>query len=440
MDFGAETLVLHLPESSPNDPILVQRQASRTDPFLHSTLSFAGTGKDRDGNPVMVNLVQTRVEESKPAFVLYGFVLARDVHYTIRSGASFAVSEDSKGTTGTILQDVVVERQSANNYDNEQELEDTEKDERVGLRRNLHESTGLQESTSLQFEPDSSSKHRFLRQTDSGASVIKVLVAFPIDIACRIATFGFKTDCDVHVPELQAVLASIAQLVVNLTNQAYENSEINLSMSLVGFRVVDNYKAHGKNSFRQLKDLKNARSFLSLRRARDHLNADFVAMISTIAESCGVAFVVGGRRALRTGHRAYSVINYRCIPNHSFTHEVAHNLGCHHNAESTHYRGGYAFGYRGEGFRTIMSYSCERSDSSDACPRIAYFSNPNVTYNGLPTGDAAYANNALWINTHRSLYPNYRVGCAGENSMLWFVCIAYRIVRQVMDFLTSPFI
>ena len=45
----------------------------------------------------------------------------------------------------------------------------------------------------------------------------------------------------------------------------------------------------------------------------------------------------------------------------------------------------YSYGYQDpdENFRTVMSYNCP-----GGCTQIEYFSNPNVTYMGDPTGIA----------------------------------------------------
>jgi hypothetical protein len=67
--------------------------------------------------------------------------------------------------------------------------------------------------------------------------------------------------------------------------------------------------------------------------------------------------------------------------------------------------------------RTIMAYDCTPS-----CTRIKYFSNPNVTYVGIPTGISYDANpsqsadNARTLNNSRVTVANFRVtGPVGFN-------------------------
>jgi hypothetical protein len=72
----------------------------------------------------------------------------------------------------------------------------------------------------------------------------------------------------------------------------------------------------------------------------------------------------------------------------------------------------YSFGYQApdQAFRTIMAYDCP-----NVCPRIQYFSNPNVIYQGQPTGidygqnPGQAADNARSINESLSTVANWRV-------------------------------
>ncbi len=73
-----------------------------------------------------------------------------------------------------------------------------------------------------------------------------------------------------------------------------------------------------------------------------------------------------------------------------FAHEFGHNMGARHDwyvdDATTPYP--YAHGYvpPDYAFHTIMAYSSECSDQGANCPLIPHFSNPNVSYNGQPTG------------------------------------------------------
>ncbi len=53
----------------------------------------------------------------------------------------------------------------------------------------------------------------------------------------------------------------------------------------------------------------------------------------------------------------------------------------------------------GTGWRTIMAYNCTRS-----CPRLNYWSNPNISYNSIPMGNASTADNQrVLVNTKHTI-------------------------------------
>ena len=74
-----------------------------------------------------------------------------------------------------------------------------------------------------------------------------------------------------------------------------------------------------------------------------------------------------------------------------FAHEIGHNLGADHNKEqgkNIHHDDGHGHFIRG-GYRTIMAY-CKPGYNK----WINYFSNPEVSYLGSPTGVYGEATNA----------------------------------------------
>ncbi len=73
-----------------------------------------------------------------------------------------------------------------------------------------------------------------------------------------------------------------------------------------------------------------------------------------------------------------------------FAHEFGHNMGARHDwyVDDAATPFPYAHGYvpADYAFHTIMAYSSECSDQGASCPGIPNFSNPNIDYNGQPTG------------------------------------------------------
>jgi hypothetical protein len=83
---------------------------------------------------------------------------------------------------------------------------------------------------------------------------------------------------------------------------------------------------------------------------------------------------------------AFSLVNWDCATgNFSFGHELGHLMGSHHDWNTTAEIGCFTYskGYQApnRSFRTIMAYDCP-----GGCPRINHWSNPDILYNGQPTG------------------------------------------------------
>lgn len=137
---------------------------------------------------------------------------------------------------------------------------------------------------------------------------------------------------------------------------------------------------------------------------RDQYGADLVVLLEEDTGSCGIGYQMS---AVGTAFApwAFSVVSSACVANFSVAHEIGHNMGCLHNREDTTLTGAfpYSYGHRlcttdGSGFRTVMSYNC----TATSVPRVNYFSNPNITFNGLPTGvpstDALPCDNTQSLN------------------------------------------
>ena len=139
---------------------------------------------------------------------------------------------------------------------------------------------------------------------------------------------------------------------------------------------------------------------------RNAVGADLVKLVvgNTAGGACGVAWLLTSLSpSYDFAPNAFSVTAYPCIsPNYTFGHELGHNMGSNHAPEdgATVSLYPYSFGYKHPAnvFRTVMAYNCPGS----GCPRVLYFSNPSVSYSGLPTGTAAQHNNALSINNART--------------------------------------
>jgi hypothetical protein len=146
---------------------------------------------------------------------------------------------------------------------------------------------------------------------------------------------------------------------------------------------------------------------------RNTYDADVVSLITETPGSqyCGVAWLMGGNDPAFAPY-AFSVVELACMTGYySFGHEIGHNMGLNHARSDPTGPGAYSYsyGYKNPSnlFRTVMAYNCPVS-----CPRVLYFSNPNVTYGGNPTGvsqvSASSAYNALSLDNTRVTVANWR--------------------------------
>lgn len=172
------------------------------------------------------------------------------------------------------------------------------------------------------------------------------------------------------------------QLNVDWTNEAYRNSKIKQVLRLADAWEVAYTEAAdiGNRTHVALSDLANPSDGVidGVHGARDAVGADLVSL--WCFHGCGKADLFTG---LATS--AFSVANWS--DSAVFAHEVGHNMGAGHARDDMAGGGSfpYSWGYTdpNDAWKTIMSYG---AGCGYACSTIQYFSNPNVSYNGTPTG------------------------------------------------------
>ncbi len=182
----------------------------------------------------------------------------------------------------------------------------------------------------------------------------------------------------------QAAMEALITLGIDSANQAYSNSQIAMQLRLVHTSEVVYTKSGVIDT-----DLTRLRSTTDgimdqVHQLRDLYKADLVALIVDNGGGyCGIAYVMTNGPRASFASSAFSVTARDCIANNTLAHEMGHNMGNAHDRAT----GGtgaypYSYGYRDEieKFRTIMAYACP----TVSCPRVKYFSNPNITINGRP--------------------------------------------------------
>ncbi len=137
---------------------------------------------------------------------------------------------------------------------------------------------------------------------------------------------------------------------------------------------------------------------------RNTNTADVVVFMVDGGSYCGLANAIGA-----TSSTAFAVVKRSCaVGNYSFGHEIGHLQGARHDPanDPTNTPLPYAHGYADPagGYRTIMAYPCP----SGACPRLNYWSNPSILFNGKALGNTTRSDNARVLNGSRSTIAGFR--------------------------------
>ena len=119
----------------------------------------------------------------------------------------------------------------------------------------------------------------------------------------------------------------------------------------------------------------------------------------------------------------YATVSITLDANGTFVHEAGHCLGAFHDRYTSMGQGVissldddkyYNYGYclPGNKYATVMSYeyNCPKNAAGDDVEEILYFSNPDVSFEGVPTGDSLN-NNAKTIRETRDETSQYGTNC-----------------------------
>ena len=242
----------------------------------------------------------------------------------------------------------------------------------------------------------------FVKKLSSRPDRIKVMVMFTPTAATE------ATNAGTHIRD-EAILA------MGMANTALVNTGLTIYKlsygGTVGFGGCD-YPAQSSTST-VLRDVTFQNSCVSARAAslRNTRSADLVAVIKG-AGGCGTAWYSEGGVTQGSG---YSVTARACIGQHTFTHELGHNMGLNHDrvppghvgTNQSSYNYGLTHPNEATPFRTIMAYNNNCSSMGVFCTRVPIFTGvaANGKWNGVRTGRALYQTDPAI--SRRSLRENW---------------------------------
>jgi hypothetical protein len=228
----------------------------------------------------------------------------------------------------------------------------------------------------------------------------------------------------VYTPQARAAAGGTTQIqaqiqaAVDQANTAFINSDMIARYNLTYMTEVA-YNDSGNITT----DLNWVTGNATVAALRNTYAADMVSLITENgAGYCGIGWVQRNPGASFANY-AFQVTARGCLTNSTLAHEHGHNLGMEHdpaNSGTTPSGASYpwSFGHYVNGsFRTIMSYDA----CTISCPRVLHFSNPDVLYNGIPTGIVDQRDNAHTGDLTTPIVANFRTGGPTPNNPPAFI-------------------
>ncbi len=244
------------------------------------------------------------------------------------------------------------------------------------------------DSTKL-YPKVSKSNHNILNKTNTDPIIVNVLVAYTP-----------------AAEEQSGDIEGLIETAISESNTAYGLSGIDVSLNLVFSTELQYTEDLSIDN-----DLNYFTSSSTIQDYRDFYCADICVLLvfRNPRDFCGKAAGI-----LPGESDAYCVVDYDCATGHfSFGHEIGHIQGAMHqwacNKVSPDYAHGYV--YNNGSWYTMMAIHDPNPFGCSYIPnytRIQYFSNPNISYQGTPTGQNQYADNARRLNETASEVSDYR--------------------------------
>lgn len=243
----------------------------------------------------------------------------------------------------------------------------------------------------------------------------------------------------VYTPAAEAVegdtvaMENNISLSLQLSNDVHDNSDTRIALNLVhsmeGNFTEDDPETNESPS--NYLDAITDGQVPGVHEARDSYAADFVFFYVDTGETGGLAWRA---RSFDRADIAYALARVQQTDwTYTVVHEIGHNMGLGHSLTQTNqpYENDFfpdAAGWQwadsssgaSTGYCSVMTYENFDGDSTNGneYERVAHFSDPEILFNGNPTGDAVSGNAARLLRSGRFAYSGYRGARAVPTSLV----------------------
>jgi hypothetical protein len=191
-------------------------------------------------------------------------------------------------------------------------------------------------------------------------------------------------------------------------NQALVNSQVPVSIRLVYEGLIKYEESGAYDTDLDRLSLPYDGYLDDAQSLRDKYGADLVTLLEGDGDLGGLAYQMQNPKDRDNADLAFSIVRIQqaAAPVYTLAHELGHNFGAAHDMENADGSGVFAdsYGYRfmaqGTQYHDIMSY--------DPGITIPYYSNPNITYKGVPIGVTGSTNAARAITQTAPILAKYR--------------------------------
>jgi hypothetical protein len=211
---------------------------------------------------------------------------------------------------------------------------------------------------------------------------------------------------DILVVYTAAAASSVADIgnlidnAISVTNTIHSNSDVSASVAAVHTAQVSYTETGNLETDTERLQGTSDGYMDNVHTLRDQYGADVVVLLVDEGDYAGWAYAI---EASSSGAFA-TVRTEEAVSNYTFAHEVGHLVGGRHDDDPATTPRAYAHGYAkktGSTFKTVMAVW-------EGASRIPNWSNPNVNYNGSPTGTSDYNNVARVWNERASTVAGFK--------------------------------